>query len=132
LHRWGQPITFEFALQVTEPREGMCFSFQVVNDLQQPVCHFWLFDSQPYRYRSGRFLLRCQVPMFRLYMGSYTLTTYLSDRRGDVMIENLSSICPFEVTMQGIHREEYGWAPNAAMYLEDQIWSPVEEITTDS
>ena len=130
LHQWGQPIAFEFALQVAEPREGMCFSFQVVDDLQQPICHFWLFDSQPYRYRAGRFLLRCEVPMLRLYMGSYTLTTYLSDRRGDAMIENLSSICPFEVTMHGIHREEYGWAPNTAMYLEEQIWAPVEEITT--
>ena len=130
LHRWGQPISFEFALQVTEPREGMCFSFQIVNELQQAICHFWLFDSQPYRYRAGRFMLRCTVPILHLYMGSYTLTTYLSDRRGDTMIESLASICPFEVTMQGIQRAEYDWTPNTAMYLEDQVWAPVEETST--
>jgi len=127
-HRWGQPVGFEFALQVAEPKESMCFSFQVVNAQQQPVCHMWLFDAQPYRTQPGTYLLRCQAPMLRLYMGSYTLTTYLSERRGNTALETLSGICPFEVTMEGTEREEYDWAPDTCAYLEDQRWLPVEQL----
>src|ERR671932_649604 len=87
----GQPITFEFALHVADPKESMCFSFQVVDDIQQPICHFWLFDEEPYRFRPGMFMLRCRVPKFRLYMGSYTLTTFLSERRGNTAIETLTN-----------------------------------------
>jgi lipopolysaccharide transport system ATP-binding protein len=129
LHRWGEPIAFEFALRVTEPQDSLCFSFQVVNQLQQPTCHFCLFESQvPYRRRAGLFLLRCEVPKFRLYMGSYTLTTWLSDRRANTIVESLSGICSFEVTMQGLHREEYGWSSGDCVYLEDASWTPVQEI----
>jgi hypothetical protein len=128
VHRWGQPITFEFVLRVVEPRQGLCFSFQVVNELQQPVCHFWLLDPQaPYRQRAGRFRLRCQVPKLRLYLGAYSLTTWLSDRRSNLMLQNLSGICPFEVTMQGTVREEYEWMPGACAYLEDAVWAPVQQ-----
>jgi lipopolysaccharide transport system ATP-binding protein len=120
--------TFEFALRVMEPQSTLCFSFQVVNDLQQPVCHFWFFDSQmPCRHRSGTFRLSCEVPKFRLYMGSYTLTTWLTERRGETILQSLSSICPFEVTMQGVHREEYEWAPGACIYVEDAVWAPIQQ-----
>jgi hypothetical protein len=128
LHQCGQPIVFEFALHVAEPKESMCFSFQVVDDSQQPICHFWLFDAQPYRMRPGAYLLRCRAPQLRLYMGSYTLTSWLSERRGNAAIETLTNICPFEVTMHGLHREEYDWAPNTCAYLEDQVWEPVQEL----
>jgi lipopolysaccharide transport system ATP-binding protein len=128
IQRWGQPIAFEFTLRVPEPQDTLCFSFQVLNELQQPVCHFWLFDAGvPYRQRPGTFRLRCELPKLRLYMGRYRLTTYLSERRGNTMLESLSGIAQFEVTMQGVHREEYDWQPGTAVYLEDNSWFPVEE-----
>jgi lipopolysaccharide transport system ATP-binding protein len=129
LHRWGEPIAFEFALRVIEPQDSLCFSFQVVNQLQQPICHFWIFNSQvPYRRRPGLFLLRCEVPRFRLYMGSYTLTTWLAERRANMIVESVSDICSFEVTMQSIHREEYEWSSRDCVYLEDATWAPIHEI----
>jgi ABC-type polysaccharide/polyol phosphate transport system ATPase subunit len=127
-HRWGQPITFEFALSVTNPQESLCFSFQVVNDLQQPICHYWLFDSQvAFGRQAGIFLLRCEVPKFRLYMGAYTLTTWLAERRGNIQLESLSNICPFEVTMEGISRDEYQWQPGTCTYIEDAVWKLAQE-----
>jgi ABC-type polysaccharide/polyol phosphate transport system ATPase subunit len=126
LHRWGEPISFEFALCVNHPQSGMCFSFQIMNSLQQPICHYWIFDSQIQFGRDSRLhILRCQVPKSRLYMGSYTLTTWLTERRGNTLSENLLNICSFEVTMQGYERAEYPWRPNDCTYLEDVIWQPV-------
>ena len=127
-HRWGQPIIFEFALRVTNPLESLCFSFQVVNDVQQPVCHFWLLDSEvAFRKKPGIFILRCEVPKFRLYMGTYTLTTWLSERRANSVLESLTNICHFEVTMQGIERSEYEWQTGNCTYLEDAVWQPVQQ-----
>ena len=123
VHRWGDPIAFEITLHVGELKETLCFSFQVVDDLGRPVCHFWLLSGDlPFRERTGDFLCRCEIPKFRLYMGKYFLKTYLSDRRAQHMIEGLSEICPFEVSMHGIHRDEHDWQEGACVYLEDSQW----------
>jgi ABC-type polysaccharide/polyol phosphate transport system ATPase subunit len=127
VHRWGEPIVFEFALQIGEPHDSLCFSFQVLNEHQQPICHFWLYDAaSPFRHHAGRFRLQCEIPRFRLYMGNYTVRTLLTERRSNTVLEALQGICPFNVTMHGVPREEYQWEPGAAMYLEDAAWLPVE------
>jgi ABC-type polysaccharide/polyol phosphate transport system ATPase subunit len=131
VHDWGEPITFEFELQITEPHSSLCFSFQVLNAQKQPVCEFWLYDAEvPYRREAGTFRLQCQVPKFHLYMGSYTLRTLLTERRSNTVIESLQDICPFEVSMQGVQRDEYAWEAGAATYVEDAIWQPVETNAT--
>ncbi|MBH8576332.1 ATP-binding cassette domain-containing protein [Nostocaceae cyanobacterium CENA369] len=128
IHSWGEPITFEFALQVTKPHESLWFSFQVVNELRQAMCIFWFYDPQaPYRREPGTFIVRCEIPKFRLYMGSYTVTTWFSERRSDTLLENLTEICPFEVTMHNIEREEYQWQADECTYLEDAVWKTVEK-----
>ncbi|MFN6537279.1 MAG: polysaccharide ABC transporter ATP-binding protein [Nostoc sp. EkiNYC01] len=128
IHCWGESITFEFALHVTEPHESLRFSFQIVNFLQQPICIFWFFESDaPFCREPGTFILRCEIPKFRLYMGSYTLTTWFSNRRSDTLLENLREICPFEVTMHNFERADYQWQPDECTYLEDAIWQTVEK-----
>jgi ABC-type polysaccharide/polyol phosphate transport system ATPase subunit len=127
IHEWGEPITFEFDLEISEPHSSLCFSFQVVNAQRQPVCEFWLYDADvPYRREEGNFRLRCHVPKFRLYMGPYTLRTWLTERRSSTVIESLQDICHFEVSMQGTYRDEYAWEPGTSVYLEDATWQPVE------
>ena len=126
IHSWGKPITFEFALHVTNPHESLCFSFQAVNNLQQQICSFWFFDPQaPFRREPGTFILRCKIEKFRLYMGSYTLKTWFSSNK---LLENLTNICPFDVTMHGINREEIGWQPEECTYLEDAAWEAMPAI----
>jgi lipopolysaccharide transport system ATP-binding protein len=123
VHCWGEPITFEFALSVANPHESLWFSFQVVNDLQQAMCIFWFNDpSALFRKESGTFILRCEIPKFRLYMGSYAVRTWFSERRGNALLENLREICPFEVTMHGHERQEYEWQADECTYLEDANW----------
>jgi len=126
-HQWGEPLTFEFMLEIHEPYDSLCFSFQVLNEHEQPVCHFWLYDANvAYRRQSGVFRLQCHVPKFRLYMGSYTVRTWLTERRSSTTLESLQGICPFEVTMQGIHRDEYQWEAGSCIYLEDATWLTVD------
>jgi len=131
-HKWGQPITFEFGLRVRSPKRSLCFSFQVMNNLQQPVCHFWLFDGDlPYRKREGLFILKCNIPKFRLYMGEYTLRAWVSESAGRVALECIDGICPFEVTMEGVVRSEYEWQPGHCMYIDDSAWETVEQVDID-
>jgi ABC-type polysaccharide/polyol phosphate transport system ATPase subunit len=123
VHRWGNAITFEFALNITEPQESICFSFQVFNINQQPITHHWIFDAEtPFGRQAGKVILRCIIPKFRIYMGRYDITTWLSVRRSGFIVESLSKICQFEITMQGVIRQEYEWQPNACIYLEDSVW----------
>jgi lipopolysaccharide transport system ATP-binding protein len=129
IHCWGELITVEFALHVTQPHESLRFSFQVVSSLQQPICIFYFFNSDaPFCKNSGTFILRCEIPKFRLYMGSYTLTTWFSERRSETLLENLKEICPFEVTMHKFERPEYEWQSGECTYLEDAVWQSVEQI----
>jgi lipopolysaccharide transport system ATP-binding protein len=124
LHRWGQPITFEFELEVAEPAEGLSFSFQVIDASYSPICHFWMFDAgHEYSKQPGRYRLRCEVPKLRLFMGNYSLTTWLSDRAITRPIENLVGVCGFEVTMIWEPRDRYEWTSGDCMYIEDCNWS---------
>jgi ABC-type polysaccharide/polyol phosphate transport system ATPase subunit len=123
IHCWGQPITFEFALQVDDPNERLRFLVEVLNELQQPITKFYFFDPQaPYFREAGLFVLRCHVPKFRLYMGSYTLRSWFFESGAHTLLESLSNICPFEVSMGSIERPGlvgYEWQPNECTYLED-------------
>jgi lipopolysaccharide transport system ATP-binding protein len=130
VHIWGKPITFEFALHVTQPHETLWFSFYIVNEFQQDVCTFWFYEPQAqFRREPGTFILKCEVPKLRLYMGAYTLTTWFSERRSETLFENLREICSFEVTMHSIERPEYQWQARECSYLEDTVWQAVEKIS---
>jgi lipopolysaccharide transport system ATP-binding protein len=124
---WGKPITFEFALHIDKPHESLWFSFQIVSALQQPICIFWFYEPQAsFRRESGTFVIRCEIPKLRLYMGSYTLTTWFSERRSETLLENLRQICEFEVSMHNFERVDYPWQSDECTYLEDAIWNIVE------
>ncbi|BAY94726.1 MULTISPECIES: ABC transporter ATP-binding protein [unclassified Tolypothrix] len=126
IHCWGKPIVFEFALHVAQPHESLWFSFQIVSALQQPICIFWYYEPQaPFRREPGTFIIRCEIPTLRLYMGSYTLTTWFSERRSETLLENLRGICEFEVSMHNFERPEYQWQPDECTYLEKATWKMV-------
>ena len=127
VHVWGKPLNFEVVLRVPQPLASLCFSFQVIDSFGRPVCHFWLLDRDlPFRTESGEFKFVLEVPKSRLYMGSYTITTWLDDRRSSRSLENLTALCPFEVSMGEKVRPEYEWGENACVFLEDAHWHRVE------
>ncbi len=128
-HEHGKQMVFEFDIFVPSPRRELCFSFQVLNEDSVPVCHFWLLSSDgSFGARAGTRRLRCTVPQTRLFMGSYTLTTWLSDRQGtEHLLERLDGICPFRINM-GFHREQYEWNRGECVYIEDAMWDVVEAV----
>jgi lipopolysaccharide transport system ATP-binding protein len=129
IHHWGEPISFEFGLRIVDPQESLCFAFNVRNSFHYNACYFWLFDSETnFGREPGTFILKCEVPKFRLYMGSYTITAWLSERRGDTYLEMVRDICPFQVSMNNMPRGEYDWIPELSTYLEDGSWAPVQRV----
>lgn len=127
VHRWGETLTLEFGLQVDQPSDRLRFLVEILNELQQPVTKFWLFqENAPYFKQSGLFTVECRIPKPRLYAGSYSLRTYFFQRSAPHnLLESLTNICPFEVTMGSVERPGlvgYEWKPNECTYLEDSTW----------
>ena len=124
-HGYGKPLAFEFDIAVPTPSRGLCFSFQVVNEDSVPICHFWLLNSDhDFGATPGVHRLVCEVRQPRIFMGTYTLTTWLADRRGsDALIESLQSICKFRINMLSAPREQYDWNRGQCVYLEDSAWN---------
>jgi lipopolysaccharide transport system ATP-binding protein len=133
VHRCGQPIRFEFDLEIPEPASGLCFSFQVIDADERTVCHLWCFDRDArFRRDAGRYRLAFEVPVFRAYKGSHTLRTFLSDRRTFTEFEALAQLCPFVVTMDGIEREDYDWDDGTSSYVEDHVWTLTRHGSPDA
>ncbi len=129
LHTWGQPIAFEFTLHVGQPMDRLCFFFAVLNNLGVIVTSFDLFEEgMPFRTRRGEFKLRCEVPKFHLYHGTYSLSTWVQESRGHTTLERVTDICPFDVTMGAMSRGGFDWYSDLAIYLEDVEWRPVVEL----
>jgi ABC-type polysaccharide/polyol phosphate transport system ATPase subunit len=128
-HRWGKPLALEFLIRVQQPQPMLCFSVQILNHAAAPICDLWLLDRcEDFRKGPGLYRIRCEVPRLRLYLGMYTLTTWLHERRSQTLIENLEGISPFEVIMGDYQRPHYPWYAGAAAYLEDFTWTPVDRI----
>ena len=84
-----------------------------------------LYKTDPARYGrdAGRYTLRFEVARARLFQGSYTVRAFLSDRRTNAMFDELHGICPFEVTMDGVARDDYPWTAGDCTYLESAAWT---------
>jgi lipopolysaccharide transport system ATP-binding protein len=121
IHQYGKPLVFEFEVAFEAKPQAAGFSFQVVDEEMRAIMDLWLFSSERQWCTSNRVRLRCTIPKPRIYMGRYSLTTWLSDRASGQQIECIQGICPFEVVMDHIPRE-YTWVPRTCTYLEDSEW----------
>ncbi len=123
VHRCGEPLRVEFTLDVPEPTSSLCFSCKFTDAEERDIVHLWCFDATTrFRRDAGRYTLRFEVPRARLFQGDYTLRAYLSDRRTNAMFDELHGICPFQVTMDGLARDDYAWTAGDCTYLEGAEW----------
>ena len=128
VHRCGEPLRLEFELDVPEPTSTLCFSCKLVDAEDRNIVHLWCFDaSTRFRRDAGRYTLRFEVPRARLFQGEYTVRAYLSDRRTNTLFDALTDICPFEVTMDGVARDDYAWTAGDCTYLESAEWVLLRE-----
>ena len=127
-HRCGEPLRIEFDLDVGDPTSTLCFSCKLTDAEDRNIVHLWCFDAATrFRREGGRYRLAFEVPRARLFQGQYTLRAFLSDRRTNAMFDELHGICPFEVTMDGVARDDYPWSSGDCTYLESAEWTLTRE-----
>jgi lipopolysaccharide transport system ATP-binding protein len=124
IHFWGQPFTIELHVRVHSPQGSLCIGVQVVDEMDRPVNYFWLYNQIC---APGLHKFECTIPQYRLYMGNYSLVFWLADWRGNVMLENVRNVCPFEVSMHD-HPREYAFRAGECCYMEDFTWKPASQV----
>jgi ABC-type polysaccharide/polyol phosphate transport system ATPase subunit len=133
VHRCGQPMRFEFELEIPEALRALSFSFEIVDAEEQSICQLWCFDSEArFRRDAGRFRLTFEAPALRAYKGTYTIRTTLIDRTTYTELENLAQLCPFVVVMDELVREDFDWDDGARVYLENHNWTLSREGSADA
>jgi lipopolysaccharide transport system ATP-binding protein len=125
VHVSGEPMEITFEVRHESPIERGCFSFQIVNQSQQPVLHCSIYAPEETRkdlFRTaGPTILKCRIPRLALNVGSYTLRTYLTEPPGGAIFEALDGVCPFEVTILDV-TTLWGWRPEVCAYHEAYEW----------
>jgi lipopolysaccharide transport system ATP-binding protein len=123
IHRFGEPLEVRFCIRHTEPLLRGCFSFQILNQLQQPIVHAWaLYPQARFGTHQGESVLICRFPSLRLNVGKFHLRTYLTEPPGGDVYERLDGISPFEV----VRTDEailFGWHPETCAYHEKWEWT---------
>ncbi|HKA17571.1 MAG TPA: Wzt carbohydrate-binding domain-containing protein, partial [Blastocatellia bacterium] len=123
IHSFGEPLEVKFCIKNADLISRGCFSFQIVNQFQQPVLHAWAFYPQVrIATTDGEAVLVCRFPALRLNVGQFYLRTYLAEPPGGEVYEQLDGICPFEV----VRTDEtilWGWHPEACCYHERWEWT---------
>jgi lipopolysaccharide transport system ATP-binding protein len=126
LQRNGKPMSIDFWLYTPEPIVGVSLSFIIKDDYDNNIVHLWVFDSEkPICRIKGITHLRCTINNLKLYMGNYTISTFLGNAKENIMYQNLEGICGFEVLMDK-YRGEYEWQPNTCKYTEECEWDILE------
>ena len=125
VHVSGEPMEISFEISHQIPIINGCFSFQIVNQSQQPILHCFLYasdksNSSLFRH-AGMTVLRCCIPRLSLNVGTYTLSTYLSEPPGGAVFERLDGVCSFDVEVLGAS-SLWGWRPEACAYHENYEW----------
>lgn len=129
LQAHGQPLSVVF--DVYMPQEnitGMALAFQVMSQqLEQPVFHQWLFDSDaPAFRRKGINKVRFTFPQFKLYKGDYYLRVHLAESKTKKKFDE-ADCCYFRVDMLNLPAPDWGWYDGMCIYLEDGNWQTDSE-----
>ncbi|MDX1932715.1 MAG: ABC transporter ATP-binding protein [Capsulimonadales bacterium] len=118
----GRPMEVIVEVSTPEPIRGCRLSFQICNELEQPIVHLWLYDSdRPICREPGIYRFRCRIPHLHLYLGRYSLTVYLGEFFGGQQFEKIELICPFDVVIPD-KQKEGGWFRGTCAYLEEGDW----------
>lgn len=122
VHRFGSPLEVRFRIRHEQPMPQACFSFQIINQYQQPVVHAWAFyPNVRFGNQAGESLLKCRFPALRLNIGQYYLRAHLTEPPGGSVYERLDCICSFEV-VETERTRLWEWSSADCTYHEDWHW----------
>jgi ABC-type polysaccharide/polyol phosphate transport system ATPase subunit len=123
VHRFGKPLEIRFWIKHVRAMSQACFSFQIVNQYQQPIIHaFALPPKVQFGRSSTETLLVCRFPALRLNVGHFYLRTFLSEPPGREVYETLDGICHLEV----VRTDDviaWEWRPDTCAYHEEWQFS---------
>jgi lipopolysaccharide transport system ATP-binding protein len=123
VHGFGEAMEVKFWIRHDIPMAKACFSFQIINQFQQPAVHAWaLYPEVQFGHWKGETLLICHFPSVRLNIGQFYLRANLSEPPGGEVYERLDGICPFEV-VQTEEARIWEWHPSDCTYHEQWRWT---------
>jgi ABC-type polysaccharide/polyol phosphate transport system ATPase subunit len=123
VHEFGEAIEVKFWIRHDIPMAKACFSFQIVNQFQQPTVYAWTFYPEiRFGNQPGETQLICRFPSLRLNIGQFYLRANLAEPPGGDVYERLDGVCPFEV-VQTEKARLWGWHPNDCVYHETWNWT---------
>lgn len=122
VHVCEESFQCEIVIETLEKITNACLSVQIFDADQSNHVHFWIHDTEtPFCREPGTHILRCEIPRFRLYMGSYRLRVFFTEPPGGRTFQAVDGICPFDVIMPNNHRL-FQWWPKEAAYIESFDW----------
>ena len=123
VHFFGESLEIKFWIVHEDSINKACFSFQIINQFQQPVIHAWaLYPDVQFANKRGVTVLTCQFPALRLNIGTFYLRTNLTGPPNCEVYERLDGICKFEVVRTNEARL-WGWHANDCAYHEFWNWT---------
>ena len=125
LHRFGEPLEITFWIEHQQPLARGCFSFQIINEQQQPAIHAVIYYPH-FRFgeKPGVSVVSCRFPKLRLNVGQFYLRTYLAEPPGGDQYEMLDGVAYFE-TIRDDPASPWGWRADACTYHEEYSWNTV-------
>lgn len=124
IHEFGKPLSLSFDINIPEVTENLAISFQILDEFLNPITHIWNFDADTSIKREpGVFKFDCSMENPLLYMGNYSVRTYLSDSKSKERFDYIDTSCSFRVEMMKEARNDYQWSSGAAKYLEKYKWN---------
>ena len=123
VHQFGEAMEVKFWIRHDVPMAKACFSFQIINQFQQPAVHSWaLYPDIRFGNDSGETLLICHLPSVRLNIGQFYLRANLSETARRRSLQDWTGgICPFEI-IQTKQATQWGWHPSDCSYREEWQW----------
>jgi lipopolysaccharide transport system ATP-binding protein len=121
VHCFGKPLEVRFWIRHVRPMFQPWFSFQIINQFQQPIIHaFAYYPKVKFGKSSGDSLLVCRLPALQLNVGHFWLRTFLSEQPpgSSELYEALDGICHMEVRtdIPPDGASLWGWHPEACAY----------------
>jgi lipopolysaccharide transport system ATP-binding protein len=128
LHHFGEKLEIKFLISHQKPMVRGCFSFQIINEQQQPVIQARIYYTDlKFGGTPGSTVLVCRFPKLRLNIGRFYLRTYLSEPFGGEVYEILDAVAHFEV-VRSDDAPPGGWRSDMCVYDEDYAWNTVDAV----
>ncbi|WP_298247532.1 ABC transporter ATP-binding protein [uncultured Christiangramia sp.] len=124
IHEFGKELKFEFQIDIPYVTDNLALSFQIIDELQKPITHIWIIDSEKkIKREKGNYFFICTIPKPKLYMGDYSVRVHLSNSKTKEKFDYLESVCGFKIKMMKSVRKDFNWVHGTCKYLENANWS---------